>query len=195
MFYDGKTNKWTSIASMIEYREKSACTVFEGKITISGGFRTERIPNGVNPDGSINYSLTYHYKGIKSIEAYDHNIGKWFYLPNMLSARNRHSAVSIGNKLFMIGGNSEYSEVFDSVTRKFTYVKTLPKWVRTSELDYYDFGKNQVVSIGNEIYFLQKEDKKFNVYSYYVRNNHFCYKTSFEIGNFKKVSCIKVPMT
>ena len=51
----------------------------------------------------------------------------------MLSPRNNHSAVSIGDKMFMIGGSKDYCEVFDSVTRNFMYIKTLPKWVTASE--------------------------------------------------------------
>ena len=39
----------------------------------------------------------------------------------MIGFRNDHSSFSIGNKLFVIGGNSNVdAEVFDSTSRKFT---------------------------------------------------------------------------
>ena len=190
---DIKTNIWTSIESMIERRMYAACTVFEGKIVVSGGFREEEISNEVYPDGSMYISLDYRIIKLKSIEGFDFHENKWYYFPDMLSPRINHSAVSIGNKMFLIGGTAEYSEVFDSITRKFTYIKTLPKWVRTSELDFYDISSYKVVSIGDAIYFLQIGDKKINVHSYEVRKNRFCYKTSIEIESFKKIGCIKVP--
>ena len=36
MFYAKRVNKWTSIAPMMEIRENAACTLFEGKIIVSG---------------------------------------------------------------------------------------------------------------------------------------------------------------
>ena len=37
MNYDKQSNIWTLIAAMLEGRENAACTVFEGKIVVSGG--------------------------------------------------------------------------------------------------------------------------------------------------------------
>ena len=42
----------------------------------------------------------------------------------MIECRNNHASVSMGNNLFVIGGNNNpKSEVFDSFSRKFTNVK------------------------------------------------------------------------
>ena len=41
MIYNKQTNQWTSTADMMEGRENSACTVFEGKIVVFGGNKKE----------------------------------------------------------------------------------------------------------------------------------------------------------
>ena len=103
--FEVKSNKWTKVADLQKDRSRSACTVFEGKIVVTGGFNERKL---------------------KSVELYDHHVNTWKFLSDMIKARCNHSAVSISNKVFMIGGNSDHSEVFDSVTRKsqlFYFVK------------------------------------------------------------------------
>ena len=195
MFYDDQTNQWTYITSLIENTKNAASTVFEGKLILSGGIRKNFFTKGRRA-----YSRRYRRNTIvKSIEAYDFHENKWNSFPDMLSPRNNHSAVSIGNKMFMIGGSSDYSEVFESVTRKFTYIKTLPKWVRTLKKDIFERYEilYQVINIGYTIYFFREEYNKVNVHSYDVRNNIFSFKTSMvkEIFNFNKTNCIKVPIS
>ena len=107
----------------------------------------------------------------------------------MLKSRAYHTAVSIGNKMIIIESGFS-SEVFDSITRKFTYIKTLPILARKLKL----FKSFQVVDIANKIYFFLIENKKFNVYRYDVINDLFTFKTSVETENFEEFSCIKVPM-
>ena len=61
---------------------------------------------------------------LKSVEAYDYHENKWTYLPDMNCARFFHGSVSMGNKMFMIGGTmTKTCEVFDSITEKFIYLK------------------------------------------------------------------------
>ena len=44
----------------------------------------------------------------------------------MIRGRHQHVAVSIGNKMFVIGGNwNSTCEVFNCVSRRFTYIKQL----------------------------------------------------------------------
>ena len=59
--YDTKTRQWIVRASMNDCRRDATCTVFEGKIVLTGGY-----------DG---------YNGLKSVEAYDFNENKWDILP------------------------------------------------------------------------------------------------------------------
>ena len=75
--------KWKSIASLNISRYSAACTVFEGKIVVSGG---------------------YNRGELKSVEAYDHHKNKWSILPDMIDERYKHGVVSMGNKMFVVGG-------------------------------------------------------------------------------------------
>ena len=97
----------------MEDRRNAACAVFEGKIVVSGG---------CNNNTKIRRTAVARRRILKqvilnSVESYDYHENKWSYFPCMLSKRANHTAVSIGNKLFMIGGSSNNSEVFDSVTK------------------------------------------------------------------------------
>ena len=115
----------------------------------------------------------------------------------MLSARTNHTAVSISNKMSLIEVSNDFSEIFNSVTRKFYYIKTLPEWVRTSKIGYLKrFVKSyQAASIGYETCLFQKENDIFNVYRYDVIKNLFSLKcTSMEMKSLKNSSCIKVPL-
>ena len=79
--------------------------MFEGKIVVTGGDN--------------------NWDGIKSAEAYDYYENKWTYLPNMIEARCQHAAVSMENKMFVIGRRKTLScEVFDKFSRKFTSIKS-----------------------------------------------------------------------
>ena len=195
-FHNKDTNKLTSIASITDDRERSACTVFEDKIVVSRGSRREAIPNRVYPGSMVDNCLRQRLIHLNSIEAYDYYDNKWSCLSYMLSSRINHTAISINNKMIIFRGSSDYSEVFDSITRKLTYIKTLPNWTETSELVYYRRINYpyQVVGIANKIYFFRMIYKKVDVNSYDVRNNFFTYKTSIETETFKKFCCVKIPM-
>ena len=162
---------------------------------MSGGFRREILPNRVYPRHGRNFGFTPPSLKLYSIEAYDFHENKWSYFPSMLSRRSYHSAVSIGNKMFMIGGSSDYFEVFDNVTRKFTYIKTFPEWVRTSEkfFDRRIFKPYQTVTVGHKIYFLRKEDNEVKIHSYDLKNNIFSFELLIEMEKFENFSCFKVP--
>ena len=61
---------------------------------------------------------------MNSVGAYDHHENKWTNLPGMIKGRYSHGAVSMGNKMFVIGKRHDLTcEVFDSVSRKFTNIK------------------------------------------------------------------------
>ena len=123
--YNTKRSKWIFIASMNEYRQNAACTVYKGKIILTGGY-----------DGDNDLVLS-------SVEAYDCYENKWDFLPSMINKRCLHGAVCMGNKLFVIGGDSNTScEVFDSSSMKFTSIKQLER----SCFEYIS-----AVSIGDEI--------------------------------------------
>ena len=105
--YSCKTGKWNYIASLKTERYSAACTVFDGKIVVSGGFNN-------------------YFGQLSSVESYDHHENKWTNLPDMIEARDNHAAVSNGDKMFVIGGDDNLtSEAFDIVSRKFTCIKQL----------------------------------------------------------------------
>ena len=93
----------------------------------------------------------------------------------MLSPRVDHTAVSSNNKMFIIGGSKDYFELFDSITRKFTYIKTLLNWTRTLGLAFYRRVNNpyQIVEIANNIYLFRMENNKVNIHRYDVRSDFF----------------------
>ena len=60
-------------------------------------------------------------------EAYCFHENKWTQLSDMLKSRCEYSTVSIGNKMFVIDRvDTNYIEVFDSLTNKFTIIKSYP---------------------------------------------------------------------
>ena len=95
--YDTKRSKWKVTAIMNACRENAACTVFRGKIVLTGGY-----------DGVNRISLS-------SVEVYGYYENNWDFLPRMINKRLDHEAGGMGNNLFVIGGfYNATCEVFDS---------------------------------------------------------------------------------
>ena len=133
MCYDIKSNKWTYIASMIVSRRNASCAVFKGKIVVTGGFCKE----------------IFSHRELNCAESYCFHENKWTNFSNMLVKRCSHATVSIGNKLFVIGGNYENTcEVFDSNTNKFVFIKNTPG------INYFV----NALSIGYKIYVFQEHE-------------------------------------
>ena len=82
--YDFKSNTCNKLADLNVARECPACTVFGGKVVVTGGEN--------------------NWPQLKSVEAYDYHENKRTYLPVMIEKRSYHAAVSMGNKMFVIGG-------------------------------------------------------------------------------------------
>ena len=119
MFSD---KSWKEIARMKETRYSAACTVFKGKIIVSGG-----------KDNYINK--------LKTVEFYDVFGDKWTSMPSMINSKCLHSLVTLNNKLFVIGYGSDSCEVFDNFNKKFVDLKS----------PYSPFNLNKALSIGNKI--------------------------------------------
>ena len=87
---------------------------------------------------------------MKSVEKYDYYENKWTFLPDMNKERSQHAAVSMGNKIFVIGGcYTTSSEVFDSCSRKFTKIKS---FVKLSAIDKSYF---KAVCVGSYIFVIR----------------------------------------
>ena len=107
------------------------------KVVISGGYY-----NGIISE----------YEYLNSVEAYDHHEDKWTFLPDMLFERCGHAAVSMSNKIFIVGGFNEgpfkghYKEpceVYDKVSNNFSCIESPGKNL------IYEV--NQTYSVGNSI--------------------------------------------
>ena len=158
---------------MKESRKCAACTVFEGKIVVSGGV------------------------DFNSVESYDYYENKWDYFPSMILNRCYHATVSTGNNLFVIGGwhMSRLScEVFNSFTRKFTLIKTFcysnfePECVSFCNgfavfdvSDSSNYNKN----------YNYNPNKKANIYLYDAANNTFVAAETSHCESFCTASCVK----
>ena len=150
---------------MNDYRYDAACAVFEGKIVVSGG------------------------EDLKSVESYDYYENKWYYLADMIEGRRHHASVSMGNKMFVIGGWNTTStcEVFDSCSRKFTLIRFLMK---------IDYSYIQAVSLGKVIVVFSIPDVCYNsaktkMFVYDTKSNEFSTIESKICENLNGISCVK----
>ena len=103
----------------------------------------------------------------------------------MIGERERHASVSMGNKLFVIGGYTDVDccEIFDSCSRKFTLLN-LPK-------NNFCFANFQAVSIGYNIVIVSMKYDGTFVCIYDVINNHrrdFYVESLVNLGG---ISCVR----
>ena len=167
--YRIKNSKWNCIKDLNNARSSAACKVFEGKIVVSGG-------------------ILDNWNDLKSVEAYDHHENKWNYLPDMIYERQRHGAVSMGNKMFVIGGfNTTSCEVFDSISREFT---------ATKRIEVVGRDLLSAVGIGNKILAFPKLDRCAikSVQVYDVLKDQW-FEKAIDLSEVKYViSCSKLPV-
>ena len=109
--FDPSCNGWKAICRPNYERNQSACTVFEGRIVVSGG----------------RVSL---YRNLNTVESYDVAGNEWSPMADMVNIGIRcHSMLVVKNKMFVVGiltnrAQSSNFEVYDSVCKRFTAVKT-----------------------------------------------------------------------
>ena len=90
-----------SIAARFESRESLACTVFQGKIVLSGGCASDKNmcvemndePFMLPSDPPI-FEQSYVVETLNSAEAYDFHKNKWSSFPSMLSPRASHTQLA-----------------------------------------------------------------------------------------------------
>ena len=136
--FDTTDNKWYEVAKINKARIKSASTVYEGRIVVSGGCIENNRFNVTN-----------------TVEAYDPFADTWSSMPNMIEGRFSHCSVSIRNKLYVLGSNdgqgSKKCEVFDFSCKKFVMIKPFPSTFNF-DLNYvfntFSIG-NKIITIGN----------------------------------------------
>ena len=164
--FNTKSLKWKEMTRMINERRFSACSVFEGRIVVTGGYFNGRL---------------------NTVEAYDHIGDTWENMPNMINIRFGHISVAVNNKLFIIGGLSTNNcEVFDSITNNFTLLK---QPTLASGFDLYEpFG---AITIGSKIMIFKNNS---DVKTYDFENNEWSVKACKATKGLKCFSCIKIPV-
>ena len=106
-------------------------------------------------------------------------------LPDMIERRYRHASVSMGNKIFVIGGyKTSNCEVFDSSSRKFTSIKSLMK------IDHSYF---QAVCLDKVIVVLNipRVSCKGPIYLYNIKSNENSVVDRKICEKLAAVSCVK----
>ena len=136
MEFDTKDYKWKKIARMNEARGDASCTVFEGRLVVTGGWD--------------NHNLN-------TVEVYDHIADECTYMPRMLLGKNDHKSLAIRNKLYVIEPDiydGTGFEVYDSICKKFMSIQ-----VKTTY-----FGIDLILvaafSIGNKIVIFNNRSEK-----------------------------------
>ena len=149
-------------------RTKAACTVFEGRVVVSGGFRN------------------LHSNDISNtVEAYDHVANTWFKLPNMIERRHYHKSVAVKNKLFLVGGDrTKTCEVFNSTTNKFCLLKKPERLFESSSL-------TEVISIGTKLNIFCNKGR---VIVFDIDNDEWSEKTCEATKNLLSFSCVRLPV-
>ena len=162
--FNTKCLKWKELSRMKNASMFSACSVFEGRIVVSGG--------------------TYNHIRLKTVKAYDHVGDTWENISNMVIERFGHKSVAVKNKLFAIGGlNTNDCEVFNSTTNKFTLLK---QPTLASKYNFNDF--SEVITIGSKIFVFQ-ENGKVNIYDF--EKNEWSISSCEATKNIKLFSILK----
>lgn len=83
--FNTKNKSWRKTASIKVAREDASCTVFEGRIVVSGGYTNNNVH-------------------LKTVEAYNHTDDSWTNMPSMIEVKILPKSIAIKNKLFVFGG-------------------------------------------------------------------------------------------
>ena len=138
--FSTKTHKWTKLEWMIEVTDCAACSLFEGRIVVSGGFPLGRVPE------------------TKTVTEYDHVADAWRRMPNMNSGKAIHQQVTVGSKLFVFGWKVD-NEVFDRFSNRFQVIKPHPECLKEVCLTL-----PRVVCVGRKIFFFGFKSKSMGEY-------------------------------
>ena len=138
--FDQSGKEIDGVSEMLTTRRDHSCVVFDGKIVVTGG--------SVGTEGSV--------------EAYDHHLNKWTYMPDLMEEKYCHGSVAMGNKFYVIGGTrTQSSEVFDKISSKFARIKQSPRAVTSFEAEVFRIQNKIVVKLERIVH-----EKKENVFIY-----------------------------
>ena len=163
--YDTISKKWIEVAKMNDNRINAACTVFEGRVVVSGG------------ENSHEY--------LRTVEAYDHVPDKWSYMPSMIHESCNHNMLAVSNKLFALGCGefSDICEVYDSICKKFVVIN--------SHLTFFDSIYYEAISIGRNILVFKNFSNKVAIYN--IDKNEWSEIFLFVAEDNILYYCLKMP--
>ena len=106
----------------------------------------------------------YDHQLIKAVEAYDYHENKWTKIPDMLEKRIHHILKSIENKMFVISRHlGQRCELFDSVSRKFSYVKACSF---SNSLNFCFSDEQNAFCVGKSVFLFSPNKNCFVVYDF-----------------------------
>ena len=158
---------WKEVAKMREAKDDASCSVFEGKLVVSGGFAD-------------------YQEGIKTVEAYDHVANTWTYMPDLVDGRYQHRSCAMKNKLYIISGSAHSLEVYSSYCNKFELLKP-PK----NSLNCICGIADGAVLVGNKIVLLFGGSKRCLIYN--VETADWSEESVQLLENIYYVSTVKLP--
>ena len=134
----------------------------------------------------------FDYGELNSVEQYDYYEKHWTYLPDMIEKRCDHAAVSMGNKMFVIGGSyTSTCETFDSFSRKFTFIKSI-KLTKHYDSCYKAVCIGQTfVAFSIKPTVIQTEPYDTKVFVYDTSKDQWSEKECSVLKNLAGISCVK----
>ena len=128
----------------------------------------------------------YGHKTLNTVEAYDPIDNTWTEFPKMNYSRCSHMSVVLNNKLFVIAGGTDISEVYESTSKKFTVLKP--------SFDLYDIREKHpfaAFNIANKLYVYF--DGSSNIFYFDTTKGKWYEKPSEATENLSYFSAIRVP--
>ena len=165
--YNPKQDKWKKISNMNKKKFSAACTHFEGHIVVSGGC-------GDDPYGYLN-----------TVERYDHVSDSWATFAKMNFEHVRHNMIAMKNKLFVVEGNQDIIEVFDSTCNRFAVLKSKLTFSVDNECVI------RSVSNGSKLVFFTTQSEIVACYD--VERDEWSEEKCEVIKNLDEFSCFQVP--
>ncbi|MDR8390345.1 hypothetical protein NC796_04275 [Aliifodinibius sp. S!AR15-10] len=135
--FDPETGEWEQLAEIPRFRDHFQAAVIGGKLYAAGGRRTSQASGRV-------FQLT-----IPEVDVYDFETGEWNPLPptgDLPTERAGTTAISVGNNLVVIGGESgTQSEAHSEVE---AYNTETGKWQSLPQLNMGRHGTQAIVHDG-----------------------------------------------
>ena len=163
--------KWKEIASMKERRSDHCSALFEDRIVVSGGQRSD--------------------EPLNSVENYEVIANKWSVIESMNSCRSGHSMTVCNNRLYALGGVSDKSEQLKLQTVEMLQ-KLVGKWETGQPMNKARY-RFAAVCLRGEIYAIgghSEEGIEKSVEKFVPGDNRWCYVSDMNSPRWGHAACI-----